>query len=87
MRGLYLGPQAFTHIGAHRIKIFQTELSSETSKNASPGSVLRSQEEELLIACGKGSLSIKELQKASRSRQNVKDFLKGHPVPRGTCFQ
>ena len=55
--------------------------------DASPGTVLEVFEGELRIATGDGALLILELQGASGKRMGIKDFLRGHLIPPGTCFR
>ncbi len=52
-----------------------------TAKNpADPGEILVAGPENLEVACGQGSIVIKELQLEGGKRLMVSDFLKGHPI-------
>jgi len=53
---------------------------------APPGTVLRSGEDGVLVACGEGALLVTELQRAGGSRLPAADFLRGCPIAAGERF-
>ncbi len=55
--------------------------------DALPGIVMESFEGELIIATGKGALSILELQGSSGKRLKIRDFLRGNNIPAGIVFK
>jgi len=50
---------------------------------AAPGSVLRADQDGLLIACGKGALRIESLQPAGKRVMTAGEFLRGHQLKAG----
>jgi len=78
-------PGAFTTIstiGTRNLKIFSATVVDLQGK---PGKILRIQNE-LVVAAGKGALSLREVQLEGKRRMNASEFLRGHasmsPVPR-----
>jgi methionyl-tRNA formyltransferase len=70
-------PGAFTEIaspGARKLKIFSARI---VDLNGKPGEFLRS-DEELVIAAGKGGLSLDEVQLEGKRRMDVVEFVRGH---------
>lgn len=83
VRGMTPWPGAFTFHGNRRLKLFAvTPL--DTAETEPPGTVLKGFPDELTIATGKGALLIRKIQGASGKRLNIKDFLRGYPLPPGT---
>lgn len=76
-RGLAPWPSAYTHFEGKRLKIWETEVRDSRGKS---GEILKANKEQLLIACGKGSLLIKSLQLEGKRRMVVSEFLRGHPL-------
>ena len=86
IRGLILGPQAFTFFKNKRVKIYRAEALSKTFPLCSPGEVVSCEEEELIVACGQGTLKLLEIQQESRNKQKAKEFLKGQRVQKRDSF-
>ena len=84
VRGMHPWPGAFTFLGASRIKVLQASLGPETCEL--PGTVLESPQDTLLLATGSGSIYLTRLQGASGKILPASDFLRGHPVPKGSVF-
>ncbi|HEY4639182.1 MAG TPA: methionyl-tRNA formyltransferase [Candidatus Udaeobacter sp.] len=70
-------PGAFMKLGRQNLKIFSASL---VDLNGQPGEILRS-DKELIVATGKGALSIDEVQLEGKRRMKTGEFLRGHP-----CF-
>jgi len=85
IRGVTPWPGAFTFFNEKRLKIFKARALSQTGEPP-PGTILKGFPDELVVAAGKGVLSILELQSASGKRLAVRDFLRGHPFPPGTVL-
>ena len=81
MRGLQTWPVAVTTLGGKDIKIHSTIL-CEKSGNA--GEIISV--DPLTVACGSGSVIIKELQLSGKKRMDSKSFLLGHPLSVGEFF-
>ncbi len=77
VRALSPWPSAYTFLEGKRLKIWETEIRENQGK---PGEILKPQKDQLLIACGKGSLLIKSLQLEGKKRMAVSEFLRGHPL-------
>ncbi len=72
-------PGAFITIstnGTRNLKIFSATLIDLRGR---PGEILRSQNE-LVVAAGKGALSLREVQLEGKRRMNASEFLRGHAV-------
>jgi len=65
------------------------KLARTTPQNHSdvpPGTVISVNQNGVRIACGSGSLLVRELQLAGRKRLGAADFLRGCPLQPGTCL-
>jgi methionyl-tRNA formyltransferase len=85
IRGVSPWPGAFTFYDNKRLKIFSAKPVS-VKTNQAPGTIIKGFPDELLIATGKGVLSIIEIQGASGKRLLIKDFLMGNQMPTGTVL-
>jgi methionyl-tRNA formyltransferase len=52
-----------------------------------PGTVLRADADQLVVACGDGALALLELQKPGGRRLGLADFLRGFPIRAGERFR
>jgi methionyl-tRNA formyltransferase len=72
-------PGAFMKLNDRKLKIFSVSVAQ---LNGNPGEILRS-EKNLVIAAGKGAVSLSEVQLEGKRRMSVAEFLRGHsPVSR-----
>jgi methionyl-tRNA formyltransferase len=67
-------PGAFTPMDGQNLKIFSATV---VDLSGQPGKILRS-EKELVIAAGKGALSLGEVQMEGKKRMSATEFLRGH---------
>jgi len=67
-------PGAFMKVGDQNLKIFSASI---VDLNGGPGEILR-REKELIIAAGKGALSLAEVQLEGKRRMSAAEFLRGH---------
>ena len=67
-------PGAFMKVDGQNLKIFSASV---INLNGSPGEILRS-DKGLIIAAGKGALSLAEVQLEGKRRMSVREFLRGH---------
>jgi methionyl-tRNA formyltransferase len=67
-------PGAFMKIGGRNLKIFSASI---LDLRGDPGEILRS-EKELVIAAGKGALSLGDVQLEGKRRMSASEFLRGH---------
>ncbi len=75
VRGLDPWPGAYTSLNGELLKLAKT--SPEAADGGKPGTVVSADKNGVLIACGSGTLLIKELQLAGRKRLAAGDFLRG----------
>jgi len=85
VRGLDPWPGAYTTLNGELLKLART--SPVTNGAAAPGTVVAADQEGVRIACGNGSLLVRELQLAGRKRLGAADFLRGCPLEPGTSFE
>lgn len=78
VRGLSPFPGAWTEINGQRVKLLASRMGSGCG---APGHVL---DDDLTIACGRGAIDVLRLQRAGKGAQDVEEFLRGMPVPKGT---
>jgi methionyl-tRNA formyltransferase len=69
-------PGAFMEINGRNLKIFSASI---VGLSAKPGEILRS-EKELVIAAGKGALSLGNVQLEGKRRMSASEFLRGHAL-------
>ena len=67
-------PGAFMKISSQNLKIFSASV---VDLNDQPGQILRS-DKDLIVATGKGALSLAEVQLEGRRRMTAAEFLRGH---------
>ena len=80
MRGLDPWPSAFTHVGGKLLKLWKADV---TDMEGEPGTIIEAGKDSLIIGCGKGALSIKELQLEGKKRMQTADFLRGYSLNAG----
>jgi methionyl-tRNA formyltransferase len=73
-------PGAFIKINGRNLKIFSASI---VDLSGEPGEILRS-EKELVIAAGKGALSLGNVQLEGKRRMSASEFLRGHVLPSQT---
>lgn len=83
--GLSDWPCAVTSIDGKRLKVYRSEIVSETKPNAEPGEIL--DEKNFTVACSDGSLRFVEVQADGSKRMKSEDYLRGKPVSRGTILK
>lgn len=81
VRGLHPWPHAFTYLHGERYVILRTFVDSQNSfPQHPPGTVCVAHGDRLLVACGSGTIGIKELQTAGRKPLATRAFLSGRPI-------
>jgi methionyl-tRNA formyltransferase len=83
VRGLAAWPGAVTLLNGTPFKLYRTVIAHGSGI---PGTVIATSKEGIEVACGQGSLLIKELQAPGSKRMDAGSFLAGHPIPVGTLF-
>lgn len=80
IRGLLPWPVAYTNLNGKMLKIFSADVSE---KSGDPGVVLEASKSILRIACGSGSLDLKELQLEGNKKMEIRSFLAGRKIESG----
>jgi len=83
IRGMNPWPGTFTKLGNRTLKIFKTKVVEGHGK---PGEVVLSSKNDLHIATGDGALEILELQIEGGKRLDIKAFITGHQIEKGTIL-
>lgn len=82
VRGLIIWPGTFTYINLNGIKkllkIYKVEIGEKEGIYGKPGEIIKIENEFIEIACGNGTIKIKELQIEGKSKMNVSQFLCGY---------
>lgn len=78
VRGLQMGPFAFTTLKGQQVKLHTTRIVSESGVAGAPGSVVHNEAGVVRVACGAGVLELVEVQPESRARMPIKDFAQGY---------
>ena len=83
VRGLAMGPFAYTSHKGKMLKIHKTRVGTAHSPSLRPGQALQVTEKSLLVQCGKGSLELLEVQPESRAKIQIDEYLRGYPLKAG----
>ncbi len=78
MRGMDPWPGAFTYYKGEVWRVWKTAVGND--RNGTPGTVISIDRGKIDIACGKGVISITEIQPANKRRMAVSDFLRGNKI-------
>ena len=82
IRAFNPSPIAFTLFNGEPFKIFSASV--EQGEGAA-GEIIRA-DNKLVIACGKGAISLEKVQKAGGNAMNITDFLRGNKFSAGDKF-
>ncbi|AUM66001.1 MULTISPECIES: methionyl-tRNA formyltransferase [Brevibacillus] len=77
VRGMNSWPVAFTTFEGKVWKVWWAEVVELAGQLATPGTIIGRTEDGLIIACGAGSIILKEIQPEGKKRMSVYDFLRG----------
>lgn len=87
IRGLSPVPGAWTMHGGKELKLYRTIVPDDEKIELLPSAigpgVVVSRDEELIISCGTGFVSVKEIQQEGKRRMSVEDFLRGSSIQVG----
>jgi methionyl-tRNA formyltransferase len=85
VRGLDPWPGAYTTLNGELLKLAGTSPHKE--ERGAPGSIVAADGKGVRIACGSGTLLVRELQLAGRKRLAAADFLRGCPLAPGAILE
>jgi len=71
-------PGASTRLAGERVKLWRAHPVQSVVPGAAPGTVLATEGDTIVVACGDGALEIAELQPAGGRRMNAAAFAAGH---------
>jgi methionyl-tRNA formyltransferase len=77
IRGLDPKPGAYTVWQGKRLRLFGARVEKAAGRVSEPGTALGLIEGRLEVACGQGTVSLRELQQAGHKRLGAEDFLRG----------
>ena len=82
VRGCVNWSAAFTKYKDKILKIYKTQPETEANQRTGivPGEILAVSEKGIILATGKGTLSLKELQLEGRKKLDVREFISGNKV-------
>ena len=79
-------PGAAARIAGETVKLWRCKLEPVARVAGAPGTVLRTDEGGVVVACGRGALRLTELQRAGGKRLAAADFLRGFDLQPGMVF-
>lgn len=83
VRGLNPWPKAFSFIGGKR---FVVDFVYKSEQRGKAGEVLSADKNGILVACGEGSVLIKEIKVEGKKKMSAEDYLRGHKIEKGTLL-
>ena len=91
VRGLNSWPGTFTKIHGKTVKIWdcdvvRQETLTENQAVATPGTVIVSEKDQLIVKAGNGALSLRMLQPEGKKNMTVDAYLRGYPIAQGELF-
>jgi len=87
VRGLSPWPGAFTFLNDDRLLLWRAAAREEERRaSVEPGTLVEVLKDALVIATGKGTLVVTEVQPATSRRMTVRQYLAGHPLAPGLKF-
>ncbi|MCM2281383.1 MAG: methionyl-tRNA formyltransferase [Bdellovibrionaceae bacterium] len=86
IRGLTMGPIAWSSLGGKMVKFHRTYARSDGDSRVVPGTVLDVQPSSFSIACSQGRLEVLEIQPESRSKMTADAYVRGYPLQPGDRF-
>lgn len=91
VRGLNSWPGTFTKIHGKTVKIWdcdvvRQETLTENQAAATPGTVIVSEKDKLIVKAGNGALSLRMLQPEGKKNMTVDAYLRGYPIAQGELF-
>jgi methionyl-tRNA formyltransferase len=86
IRGLHPWPHAFSFLEGRRFILIASAVDRLTSSSETPGTIVESEGDRLVVATGEGALRLLEIQPEGKRSMSVREFLAGHRIPRAGRF-
>lgn len=83
VRGLNPWPSAYTFLHGKTLKIWSCSV-EESSEGSASGVIFKTDKRGIHVACGNGSLCLKEVQLEGKKRMAADAFLRGYEIEMGT---
>jgi methionyl-tRNA formyltransferase len=83
VRAFRPSPGAFSLLDGEPVKIWRAVACDD---RGAPGTVLRVQDDAIVVGCGHGALEVTELQRPGGRRLRAAEFLRGRAVAAGSRF-
>lgn len=83
IRGLNPWPMAYSFLNGKR---FVIDAASPINENGTAGSVIKASKDGIVVACGNGSVLIKNIKIEGKKKMSVEDYLRGHNIDTGTIL-
>ncbi len=87
VRGLQMGPYAFSTLNGKDVKIHRTMIVSESGLSGKPGAIISLHASGFHVACGAGVVDVIEVQPDSKSRMPASGFALGYLQNSSQIFQ
>lgn len=82
VRGVIIWPTAYTYLSTNStkklVKIYKTEIGNKKGKFGKEGEIIKIEKDYIEVACGEGTIKIKELQLEGKKRMSISQFLCGY---------
>lgn len=82
--GLSDWPCATCFIDGKKLKVYRCEILSRDMTAYKPGEIVKAQD--FTVACGVGTVRFTEVQIEGAKRMPAEDYLRGHPIKKGTVL-
>jgi methionyl-tRNA formyltransferase len=86
VRGVTSWPGAYAFYNGNMLKIWRIEKNTNDNY-AIPGEIVDISKNGIKVACGKGSIIIKEIQEIGSKKMDVSTYLNGHTIDKGTLLE
>ena len=84
VRGMFPWPGAYTFHGDKRIRLYPLRgFTTEMDSGVEPGTIVRAEGDEIVVACGTGTVALGAIQLEGRKAVAPHQFLQGYELPPG----
>jgi len=87
IRGLTPHPGAYSYLSGRRVQLAGTQVLAGKQTDKPPGTIAISEDNQALwVSCRPGIIAVRGIKAEGKRQMSIADFLRGHPLPPGTCF-